>query len=212
MADENEFGINPPPELSTPKETPWVQLENLNKNLNALVQLMQQNAAGGIQGFTPGGAIQTVAPTITVLPASFGTPGSSSQMINVMLENTSGALGAGATLPFKKSVPAETQDELDRNVIRDSIVDAVLMLFPAGCHNLVEVNLVYHPVKGSKQYIIPSVEDSSIALDDVAALFHPNTPIKAPGKLRVEWWNYDTLNSHEVVVIASLRPTNLLGG
>lgn len=212
MADENELEINPPPGLSTPKETPWVQLENLNKNLLALVQLMQQGAVGGIQGFTPGGAIQAIAPTITVLPQSFGPTGSSTQMINVMLENTAGALGAGGVIPFKKTVPAETQDELERNVLRDSIVDSVLMLFPAGCHNLVEVNLRYIPEKGKSIDVCPSVEDSFIALDDVAALFHPNTPVKAPGNLRVEWWNYDTLNSHEVVVIASLRPTNLLGG
>lgn len=212
MADDKELEFNPPPPPSTPKDAPWTVMAELNQNMSALVQLLQQGAMAGIQGFTPGGAIQTVAPTITVLPSSFGAPGSTSQMINVMLENTAGALGSGDTIPFKKTVPAKTQDELDRNVVRDSIVDSVLMLFPAGCHNLVEVSLVYHPQKGKKQYVVPSVENSFIALDDVPALFHPNTPLKAPGNLRVEWWNYDTLNSHEVVVIASLRPTNLLGG
>lgn len=197
--------IYPPPQISTPQEMPWTQMNTLIQSINQLVTLMQSQMGIG-EAVVSG---QLGAPGIAVLPASFGQPGTTQQLVNVMLESTPGALGHGDTLPFKKSVPSEYQDEQERLVNRTSIVDWVLMSFPAGCQHLVDVRLTYHPTDGGPRYIIPSIEESYIALDDTTVIFSPVYLVERPGKLRVEWWNYDTLNSHEVVVIASLKPTRL---
>ncbi|GAI90681.1 unnamed protein product, partial [marine sediment metagenome] len=112
-------------------------------------------------------------------------------------------------IPFQKTVAVAYQDEQERLIPFNGIIENVIMGFPAGCHQLLEVDVLYLPSGGGKKYIIPTIEDTYIALDDFTVLFRPSYPIKAPGNLRVEWWNYDSLNVHTVPVIATISPTRL---
>lgn len=209
MVNQSQAQFPPPPEITTPDAMPWDQLKALNANLMQLVTLMQQQMTSAQQIVT-GTSSQFTPPSITVLPSAFGAPGSTQQLINVMLEQTDGALGSGGILPFKKTVPSEYQDEQDRLIVYHSVLYGLLISFPAGCQNLVETRLIYYPKDGSREYIFPTIDDEFIGLDDAFALITMSTPLRAPGKLRFEWWNYDTLNSHEVAAIAFTKPTRLI--
>ena len=119
------------------------------------------------------------------------------------------SLSPGAVIPFLKRVAVSTQDNQSRLIPLNGTVQDVVMVFPAGCHQLVEVRLVYSPKGGSRDFIIPTVDEAFIALDDTIVVFHPQYPVKAPGSLEVEWWNYDTINTHSVPVVITLVPVGL---
>lgn len=119
------------------------------------------------------------------------------------------SIAGSQVIPFQKEIPAAYQDELERNITFNSKVEEVIMAFPAGCHQLVDVRLLYRPQRGGVVPIVPTLDDQYIALDDYTAVFHPRILIGAPGRLRVEWLNYDSLNPHSVVVIATVSPTKL---
>jgi hypothetical protein len=198
--------FNPPPVPSTPENAPWEELQKLNVTLANLAQVMAMQLG---QPLTLQGQVGSPA-SITVLPPSFGNAGSMQQMINVMLESTSGALGKAAVLDFVKIIDEAYQDEVDRQVLKNGIIDSIMMGFPAGCHHLVEVRVLYYPQQGGVEYIIPSRDDSFIKADDTHITLYPNYPVKAPGRIRVEWWNYDSDNSHEVPVYITVTPSRLV--
>jgi len=188
--------FNPPPAPSTPKDAPWEDMQKLIQRIDKLISLMEGPAVA--------------APTIVTIP---GAPGSAAQLVYLMQEMVPESIGTSAVISFQKEVATAYQDEQDRQVPFDGIVKYVIMGFPAGCQQLLEVNLAYYPSTGSRKLIIPTIENSFIALDDFSVLFEPRFPIKRPGNLRVEWWNYDSLNTHTVPVVVTVVPTNLeVGG
>jgi uncharacterized cupredoxin-like copper-binding protein len=105
-----------------------------------------------------------------------------------------------------KSVDASYQDEMEMELDQAYIVRQVVMSFPAGCHQLVSVRLVYSGKGGSNLNLVPSIDGAYIALDDATVTFTPEALVQTPGKLRVEWWNYDIGNAHQVPVIVTLEP------
>lgn len=110
-----------------------------------------------------------------------------------------------AIIPFLKNIPAATQDEQTRQVPFNGTVVTVDMAFPKGPHHLVEVALKYKAAAGGSIPLVPHIEDTFIALDDQKITFEPNIKIAAPGHLVVEWWNYDSLHSHGVPVIVTMK-------
>ena len=184
-------GLNPPPKLTTPERAPWEEVRLLARKMDELISLMKQGM---------------VAPGVPGVP---GAPGTIGDLIRIMQELVPETIGKSAVVPFQKTIATSYQDEQERMVPFDGIIRDVLIAFPAGCQQLVEVRLMYLPRGGGRKYIVPTIEDSFIALDDFTALFQPRFPIKAPGNLRVEWWNYDSLNVHTVPVIATVVPTKM---
>lgn len=107
------------------------------------------------------------------------------------------------TIPFKKTVTALQEDSEDHRVPFDGVITDVVMDFPSGCQFLVYVRLIYFEGK-TENYVIPSLEDSYIIFDDANPHFRISYPVRANGKLRVEWKNYDGGNSHTVPVIVTV--------
>lgn len=201
-------GLNPPPKPTTPLSAPWDDIREITSTLKMLTQSMAQyqGLAGPTVLMTGGGGGSQI-----ILPASFGAPGSVTQMINVMLEGTPGALGPGQNLPFYKDVAKETSETQERLVLINGVVDTIIMGFPAGCQQLVDVRVLYFPPSGGGVYnITPSIDDTYVKFEDFTATFHPNYPVRKPGKIRVEWINYDTGNSHEVPVYVNITPSRLV--
>lgn len=112
------------------------------------------------------------------------------------------------TLSFKKPIAALQEDSQEQRVPFDGLITDVIMDFPSGTEFLVEVRLLYMDGK-TKYFVIPSVDDSFIALDDANPHFKVNYPTKANSRLKVEWYNYDGLNSHTIPVIVTMltKPT-----
>ena len=138
-----------------------------------------------------------------------GAPADLSQVIRLLQEEVPETIGVSAIIPFKKTVATAYQDEQDRNISFAGKVADVIMAFPAGPHQLVDVRLLYLPKNGGQICLVPSLDDAFIALDDFTAIFYPNSLIVPPGILRVEWWNYDSLNPHSIPVIVTLTHTNI---
>ena len=185
--------FNPPPPLSTPKDLPWVDAQAVIQRLDRLITLMERPSEAG-------------PPQVITIP---GAPGSATQLIHIMQEMVPESIGNSAVLTFQKTIAVNYQDEQERQVPFHGVIKEVVMGYPAGCQQLVEVRLIYYPKDGGKEYIIPTLEDSFIALDDVTVMFTPRYSVRAPGNLQVEWWNYDSLNTHVVPVIATISPTRL---
>ena len=185
--------FHPPPTPSTPELAPWEAVRALTQRLDKLIGLMEKPMAVGAPSFV----------------GIAGAPGTTEQLITIMAAQAPEILGNSSIIPFQKEIPTAYQDEQDRQVPFDGMVRDVVMGFPAGCQQLMEVRLMYYPAGGSYGYIIPTIDDSFIALDDFTAMFSPRFLIKRPGNLRVEWWNYDSLNVHTVPVIATVVPTGL---
>jgi len=181
-----------------PGRAPWQDIELLVQRIDKLVSVLEVGMAPTIPG------VPTAYPMI-LFP---GAP-PAQQLILLLSELVPGAVGPSVIIPFQKTISTAYQDEQERMVPYNGIIENVIMGFPAGCHQLVEVDLLYLPTGGGKKYIIPTIEDTYIALDDFTVLFRPGYPIKAPGNLRVEWWNYDSLNAHTVPVIVTISPTRL---
>ena len=190
------FPISPEP--SIPERLPWEDVKFLAQKMDRLVTLLEAQM------------LPTVPAVPGVTPMIF-FPGATTAQQQVLLlqELVPGAIGASAIIPFQKTVAVAYQDEQERQVPFSGIIENVIMGFPAGCHQLLEVDLLYLPAGGGRKCIIPTIENTFIALDDFTVLFRPGYPIKAPGQLRVEWWNYDSLNVHTVPVIATITPTRL---
>ena len=190
--------VHLPPKPSTPEYMPWEDMKVLVQRLDKLTKVME--AAPRISG----------APTVSMGPSMLnipGAPGTIEQLIYLMAELVPEVIGYSQIIPFQKSIATAYQDEQDRQVRIDGIIREVIMAFPAGCHQLVKVRLIYFPSGGSRIFVAPTIDDSFIFLDDFTAVFSPRYPVKAPGNLRVEWWNYDSLNVHSVPVIVLLTPT-----
>ena len=188
--------FQPPPEL--PERLPWEDVKFLAQRIDRLVTLLEAQMVPTVPG------VPAVAPMI-LFP---GVP-PAQQLVLLLQELVPGAIGASAIIPFQKTIATAYQDEQERMVPFSGIIENVIMGFPAGCHQLLEVRLIYLPAGGGKKYIIPAIEDTFIALDDSTVLFQPRYPVKSPGNLRVEWWNYDSLNTHTVPVIATISPTRI---
>ena len=185
--------FGPPPSPSTPERAPWDEVRLLAQKIDKLIEVMQRPAA-------------LMAPML--IP---GAPGTVQQLTLLLQELVPETMGRSAIIPFQKSVATAYQDEQERIVPFSGVIRDVIMAFPAGCQQLVEVCLKYFPQGGSYSWIIPTITESYIALDDFTVLFQPRFPIKAPGMLRVEWWNYDSLNTHNVPVIATIFPSRVGG-
>ena len=188
--------FQPPPE--PPERLPWEDVKFLAQRIDKLVSLLEVSMVPAVPG----------VPAITPMILFPGAP-PAQQLVLLLQELVPGTIGTSAVIPFQKTVATAYQDEQERLIPFNGIIGDVIMGFPAGCQQLVEVKLLYLPTGGGKKYIIPTIEDTFIALDDVTVLFRPNYPVKSPGNLRVEWWNYDSLNPHTVPVIATISPTRL---
>ena len=184
--------FNPP---GVPEKLPWEDIRQLTTRLDRLISLMEVGVAARAPGVVP-----------MFIP---GAPGTTEQLVVLMRELVPESIGSSAIIPFQKTVAVAYQDDQDRQVPFSGIIRDVIMGFPAGCQQYVEVRLVYYPQGGSKKYIVPTLEDSFIALDDFTVLFQPRLSVKAPGNLRVEWWNYDSLNVHTVPVVVTVTPSRL---
>jgi len=191
--------FQPPPEL--PERTPWEDVKFLAQRIDKLVTLLETQMVPVVPG----------VPVVTPMILFPGAP-PAQQLVLLLQELVPGTIGTSAVIPFQKTVATAYQDEQERLIPFNGIIGDVIMGFPAGCQQLVEVRLLYLPTGGGKKYIIPTIEDTYIALDDFTVLFRPGYPVKAPGNLRVEWWNYDSLNPHTVPVIVTISPTRLGGG
>jgi len=185
-----------PPEF--PEKTPWSDVKLLTQRLDRLIGLMEVGMAPTVPG------APAVAPMIFFPGAT-----TSQQMVLLLQELVPEAIGPSAVISFQKTIATAYQDEQDRMIPFNGIIGEVIMGFPAGCHQLLEVDLLYFPAGGGRKCIIPTIPDTFIALDDFTVLFRPRYPIKAPGNLRVEWWNYDSQNTHTVPVILTISPTRL---
>ena len=181
-----------------PERAPWQDIALLTQRIDKLVTVLE----AGIAPVIPG------VPGVTPMILFPGAP-PAQQLILLLSELVPGAVGASAIISFQKTVAVAYQDEQERMVPFSGIIENVIMGFPAGCHQLVEVDLLYLPAGGGRKRIIPTIENTFIALDDFTVLFRPGYPLKAPGNLRVEWWNYDSLNTHNVPVIVTISPTRL---
>jgi len=181
-----------------PERAPWQDIALLTQRIDKLVTVLETGIAPVIPG----------VPGVTPMILFPGAP-PAQQLILLLAELVPGAVGPSVIIPFQKTISTAYQDGQERMVPFNGIIENVIMGFPAGCHQLVEVDLLYLPKGGGKKYIIPTIEDTYIALDDFTVLFRPGYPIKAPGNLRVEWWNYDSLNAHTVPVIVTISPTRL---
>ena len=191
-----------PPIPSIPSRLPWEDFQTLLARIDRLTRAMEMTQ--GIASFPIG---INIAPLISIEGMTTGQ-----QMVTLFQELVPEAFGSSEILPFKKTVAVSTQDDLDRQVRIDGTVKFVLMAFPAGCHQLVDVRLVYYPTGGGRHYVVPSLEDGFIALDDFTVIFTPHFLVRSPGLLKVEWYNYDSLNPHTVPVIVMISPTGLTGG
>lgn len=104
-------------------------------------------------------------------------------------------------LEFTKLIKPGYQDEQQRQPGVKGLITGVLMHFPAGCLGLVEVRVVRQSYKGGEAPVVPSLEDSFIALDDIN--FRATSlaiPVEARDIIRVEWRNYDGGFAHTVPV------------
>lgn len=193
-----EPGLNPPPVFTTPQNLPWDDAKALIQRLDQLVNLLGGPSMGTSQ--------QVSGLQVIRVP---GAPGTTAQLIAIMQEMVPESIGNSAVIPFQKTIATAYQDEQARQVPFTGIIREVIMAFPAGCQQLVEVRMVYYPNTGGKSFIVPTIEDSFIALDDFTVVFNPRFPVQSPGRLEIEWWNYDSLNTHTVPVVAILTPTRL---
>jgi len=185
--------IHPPPRPSTPKRAPWEELREITKRLDRLISIWEARApAPGMPPvIIPGVPVPPGVPRVPGVPGVPGVPA---------------VTRPPAVIPFYKEIATAYQDEQIRNVTFKGIVYEVLMGFPSGCQHLVEVRLFYSK-NGSESYIVPSIDESYIKLDDFTTVFRPMYPVDSPGKLTVEWYNYDSDNVHSVPVIVTLYPT-----
>ena len=186
--------FNPPPAPTSPERAPWEEVREVTRRLDRLIALMERGIA------PPGG------PGVVLLP---GAPGSTQQLSFLIQQLVPETMGASHIIPFQKTVAVSFQDEQERQVPITGIIRDVIMGFPAGCQQLVEVRLIYSLAGGGRSYIVPTVDNSFVALDDVTVVFQPRFPVRAPGVIKVEWWNYDSLNTHSVPVIITVVPTGL---
>ena len=195
--------LGPPPTL--PGQPPWEDIKALVSRIDKLTSILEAGVGIG----APGAAPTYIGPTYAGVAGIAGAPGTTAQLIAIMQELVPESIGNTAIIPFQKTIPTAYQDEEDRQVPFTGIIRDVLMCFPAGCQQLLEVRLMYYPAGGSYRYVVPTLDDSFVALDDFTVIFQPRFPIMRPGNLRVEWWNYDSLNTHSVPVIATIVPTRL---
>lgn len=109
-------------------------------------------------------------------------------------------------LSFKKETDKAFMDQQLLPVTVRGVVTDVLIAFPAGCHQLVDVRVLYLPRSGGRTYLVPTEDDQFIALDNFTATFKPMAPVDVGGQLAVEWWNYDSRNAHTVPVAVQITP------
>ena len=171
-----------------PERAPWEEVRELTRRLDKLIELFEAGIA-------------------IPIPGAAAAPGAPPTLISLIQQTVPETIGRSAVIPFKLTIAAATWDKQDRMVPFTGTIRDVVIAFPAGTQQLVEVRLWYFPSEGSPQLVVPTIDDTFIALDDVTIPFQPRLPIRSPGYLRVEWWNYDSLNSHTVPVIATVFPT-----
>lgn len=109
------------------------------------------------------------------------------------------------TIPFRKRVNSLSTAEEEHRVPVDGILTSVIMHFPPGTNSLVEVRVLYF-INKNKFFVVPSLDDSFIAMDGTTHPFPVNLPVVMDGKLRVEFKNYDGKFEHSVSVVAMITP------
>lgn len=103
-------------------------------------------------------------------------------------------------VPFKKTINPATWDEENRRVGLHGVITSALMHFPAGPIGLVEARIMLNS-KGHDRPIVPTLEDSYIALEDETYEATGLCIPVAPGDvIRTEWYNYDGKEPHTVPV------------
>ncbi len=107
-------------------------------------------------------------------------------------------------LSFSKSIPAVTGDSQDRDVPFDSIVTSVIMFFPNGTSNLVDVR-VLNLVGDNKVFLVPSRDESYISLNNVIVPFTINKFVPKNSRITVEWNNYDAVFQHTIPTMITLE-------
>lgn len=102
------------------------------------------------------------------------------------------------TIPFRKTINEATWDEEKRRAGVLGVIIAAYIHFPAGPCGLVEVRIVLE-AKGGERPIVPSIENTYIALEDET---YPSTGLSIPVEpndiIRTEWYNYDGKEPHTV--------------
>lgn len=102
---------------------------------------------------------------------------------------------------FSMDVNPSTQKEMRKMVKFAGFVREVRIKFPAGCANLVSVRLMHEEKNDEDKQIIPTTDETYVALDDdefkISGL---HIPVSKGNSIRVEWWNYDNALTHTVPV------------
>lgn len=107
---------------------------------------------------------------------------------------------ASRTLSFAKTVAPLTQDEEEQQALLNGEITEVVMAFPSGPQQTVDVRVIYIANKKPVEFVVPSREDSFIALDNATPHYKISHPVTREGRIRVEWWNHASANSYEVPV------------
>ena len=108
-------------------------------------------------------------------------------------------------LNFRKTVPSLTYEKVEHPIIYRGKITKVSMHFPPGCNSLVEARLIFIDSEGEIHYIVPSIPDSYIALDDVTQPFEVDFEITGRGTLRAEFQNHDNTWEHTISIIVTLE-------
>lgn len=116
-----------------------------------------------------------------------------------------------SSIPFTKTTAVLEEDSEEHRVPFNGIITEVTMYFPKGCEAAIDVRLLYFEGK-EKQFVVPAIDEKYIALDNSVTPFVVNFPVKANGRLKVEFLNYDDTNEHTVSVIVTLISTPMMGG
>ncbi len=116
-----------------------------------------------------------------------------------------------SSIPFTKTISTLEETSEEHRVPFNGTITEVTMYFPAGCEAAVDVRLLYFEGK-EKQFVVPAIDEKYIALDDTSTSFIVNFPVKANGKLKVEFLNYDDTNQHIISVIVTLISAPMMGG
>lgn len=115
-------------------------------------------------------------------------------------------------ISFSRSIPAATANAEAQRIPFDANIVAAFIHFPPGVHQLVDVRLTAI-VGDALRYIVPSKQDSYIALDDS---FIPFLGLKlflpSGSTLQAEWYNYDGANAHTVPLTVVVAVVGRSGG
>ncbi|ODS41506.1 MAG: hypothetical protein A7315_05900 [Candidatus Altiarchaeales archaeon WOR_SM1_79] len=95
------------------------------------------------------------------------------------------------TLPRTyEQVPSGEEVYIDEHIPITGTIITILMLFPPGTSSKVGVQTLYYPPTGSKEHLVPSIENAWVSLDSHVAVYdNLNFRVKSGGKIRVKLKN-----------------------